>query len=117
MSLFTALKVAFAVVIAVLVLSTMMTGRASGDGLRRCGDAGPVRGFTAKAIRADGVRCKRARRVARQYLRHNDVRGWRCVIRRSGRRRCTRRCLSVSFRVQGSAVPDKRGSRQRTTTE
>lgn len=102
------------ILIAGLIAATSITSEAAdGSDTRRCGDAGPVRGFTAKGVRARGINCRRARRVARRYLRSEavrpvspGVRGWRCTTRRSGRRACTRKCLVVSFRVQGTGVPE-----------
>lgn len=94
------------IVAGVLAATSISSGAARADDTRRCGEAGPVRGLTATGIAANGVSCRRARRVARRYLRHNDVSGWQCTIRRSGRRLCTRKCLAVSFRVQGTGVPE-----------
>jgi len=70
---------------------------ANGEPIRRCGDYDAGEVFIAEGLRADGVSCARARRVARQYLRYNDVRGWRCAQRRSGRVICRRRGQGVSF--------------------
>ena len=89
-----------------LAATAITSGTSSANNTRRCGDAGPVGDSTATGIGAKGVSCRRARRVARQYLRHNDVRGWRCTVRRSGRRLCTRKCLGVSFGVLGTGAPE-----------
>jgi hypothetical protein len=52
-------------------------------------------------VRAGGVSCKRARRVARTYYRTHEVRGWQCRERRLDlehyRVRCTRRDAVVRF--------------------
>jgi len=52
-------------------------------------------------VRATGVACRRARRVARTYYRSHEVRGWQCRERRLDlehyRVRCTRRDAAVRF--------------------
>lgn len=81
--------------------------RASADGGaaydHRCGSLGPAE-ERIERIRADRVSCKRARRVARAYLRFNEVRGWRCRTLKSGRQLCTKRCLRVSFSLVGRGI-------------
>lgn len=78
---------------------------AAGDHPQRCGDVlgGPGR-VDAESISAGRVGCPRARRVARSYLRFNDVTGWRCRTRRSGRRICRRGCMGVAFNLFGEGV-------------
>ncbi len=72
-------------------------------------DCGAVRGseFSAERTRARNVGCTRARRVARGYLRFNEVSGWRCRTEPSGRRICRRGCKAVAFRLVGEGIIDK----------
>ncbi len=81
-------------------------------------DCGAVRGseFSAERIQARNVGCTRARRVARGYLRFNEVRGWRCRTQPSGRRICRQGCKAVAFRLVGEGIIDsaKRALRHRS---
>jgi len=60
--------------VVIAALSVVPSGQA-GSGVRACGTAGPIESGTAEKVRADRVPCRRARRVAAQYLRFNDVSG------------------------------------------
>jgi hypothetical protein len=70
------------------------------DFARHCGDL-VKRGAGVYDVRANGVACKTARRVARTFYDERDVTGWRCEERRldleAWNVRCTRRDALVRF--------------------
>jgi hypothetical protein len=96
-----------ATLLAVLVLVALSVPVASGNGDpdRRC-RAVAEGNLRAEAIRAHRVGCRRARSVAREYLRYGDVAGWRCRTRDSGRRVCVRGYRRVGFNVVAEADAD-----------
>ena len=98
-----------------VLLAFLQPQSAQADEIR---NSGAVRGgeLSAERIRARNVGCTRARRVARGYLRFNEVRGWRCRTQPSGRRICRRGCKEVAFRLVGEGISDsaKRALRHRS---
>lgn len=68
---------------------------------KKCGDVIVEIGAGADRIRAEGVSCRTARRIARTYYKDHEVEGWRCRERRLDleywKVRCTRSDDIVRF--------------------
>ena len=75
-------------------------GPSAAEPAKKCGDT-VTSGAGAFDVRANGVTCRKARRVARTYDDEQEVAGWRCRDRQLDLEhfsaRCTRRGAVVRF--------------------